>query len=82
MERTIRSLVIIGAKYISKMSDKELEDYDLWIRDYIKQLEKRGRKFTKKERDLIYRLVAGIIKKYGNYDERYHLYLIGRALEK
>jgi len=80
-DKTIMGLIISGAKSISNMPDDELLRFDSWVNDYIKQLEvTHGRRFTQKERDRLYKLIAGIMKKFGEYDERYHLYLLGRVI--
>ncbi len=83
MDKKIKSLLISGGKALRKMNDEQLMEYDMWFDEYKKQIEREiGRPLTRKEEERLYKLILGIIQKYGQYDERYHAYLTGNVINE
>ena len=75
------SYLISGGKAIGRMSNEELMRYDRFFTDYKERIENEiGRKLTRKEEERLYKLILGIMAREGEYDERYHKWLIGHII--
>jgi translation initiation factor IF-2 len=71
------NFVLRGVKYFNKLSNNEKIYLLDIIYQYIDDLEtQRKRKFGRRQKERIFFAILGIIKTYGNYDERYHSNLI------
>lgn len=83
MNKKVFGYIISGGKAIKKLSDDDLYKYDIFFNDYKEQIERfEGIKIKGKIEEQLYKTILGIIMKEGEYDERYHGYLLGHILNK
>jgi len=81
MLRAVIGYLVAGGKAIKRLSDEELERFDRWFTGYKEDIERElGRKLTRKEEERLYKLLLGIMVKEGEYDERYHKWLLGHVI--
>ena len=81
MDKEIRKLLIIGGKELRKLKDDDFLDFLNFFDSFAERIEKEEeRKLKEKEKARLMKLILGIMKKYGAFDERYHLHLVGRLL--
>ena len=85
MDEEVLSYLITGGKELNKKDfDKHYFIFDLhdFVGELINRVEDEdGRKLTGKQRVQVLKLVVGVMKRNGWFDERFHLYLIGKLIK-
>jgi len=83
MDKEIRNLLIIGGKEIRKLRDKEFMDFCIFLDKMVSRIKTEDNiKLNKKQKEQLGKLLLGIMKKYKVFDERYHLYLVGKLVDE
>lgn len=74
----VRNLLITGGKEMRKLDEEKFVRLMCFSLDMKERIERElEREITEKEFEQLQKLLLGIVKKYGVFDERYHLYLVG-----
>ena len=70
--------MITGGKEMRKLDEEKFVRLVSFSLDMKERIERElEREITEKEFEQLQKLLLGIVKKYGVFDERYHLYLVG-----
>jgi len=78
-KRVLHYLIIGGRELRKAQIYDEISD----ILNFIDELKRmHDLELTNKQEAQLLKLILGIMKKHGCFDERYHLYLVGRLLNE